>query len=434
MNGGGFSWKRLVGISAFKSRVSRTIGIPLTASGRRRKLGASIFNTVGPVAGTLAAAAVGAAVGATKQRGGSNGEAIPSEPPSSKGVYFCEVKGVTHNNDDGTSRKAAQQLCSIGDTVKLVPELHNEHDRNAIRVLLQTGQQIGYISATQAARFAGKVHQLTATVHSRVKDQWGNETVKLRVLNSVEQQAYKARSTTAKDQLPSADSISAIQAEAKETGKKEGWQSTFIYFENAERGLYQIVLAENTEHIRQTLQEGLIRVGFIGAQEAPKGIQFGFALDESFPINGIVAKRFLITAREWVATRSKDLCAQKGISAPIVHDFEFSKQFVSANLEGVAQNAASASSRPGVTPFGFGAVLGIAGLLLGLLTGEWRITLVIVLFAGFIYGSMQGLLKRLMIALIISCLIYQAWWAAGVLIIATVAFLVRRQSQDRRRG
>ena len=39
MNLGGFSWKRFVGISAAKSRISRTIGIPLTRSGRQRKIG-----------------------------------------------------------------------------------------------------------------------------------------------------------------------------------------------------------------------------------------------------------------------------------------------------------------------------------------------------------------------------------------------------------
>ena len=38
-NFGGFSWKRLIGISAAKSRVSRAIGVPLTRSGRQRKLG-----------------------------------------------------------------------------------------------------------------------------------------------------------------------------------------------------------------------------------------------------------------------------------------------------------------------------------------------------------------------------------------------------------
>lgn len=42
MNKGGFSWKRFFGISAFKSKISRKIGVPLTHSGRQRKLGAFI--------------------------------------------------------------------------------------------------------------------------------------------------------------------------------------------------------------------------------------------------------------------------------------------------------------------------------------------------------------------------------------------------------
>jgi hypothetical protein len=39
MNRGGFSWNRLLGISAAKSRISRKIGIPLTKSGRQQKIG-----------------------------------------------------------------------------------------------------------------------------------------------------------------------------------------------------------------------------------------------------------------------------------------------------------------------------------------------------------------------------------------------------------
>jgi hypothetical protein len=39
MNFGGFSWRRALGISAAKARLSRRIGIPLTKSGRQRKLG-----------------------------------------------------------------------------------------------------------------------------------------------------------------------------------------------------------------------------------------------------------------------------------------------------------------------------------------------------------------------------------------------------------
>jgi len=39
MNRGGFSWKRFVGITAAKRRVSRATGIPWTRSGRNQKIG-----------------------------------------------------------------------------------------------------------------------------------------------------------------------------------------------------------------------------------------------------------------------------------------------------------------------------------------------------------------------------------------------------------
>ena len=47
MNRGGFSIRRFLGISAFLSKISRTIGIPLTKSGRQRKLGAMILRLFG---------------------------------------------------------------------------------------------------------------------------------------------------------------------------------------------------------------------------------------------------------------------------------------------------------------------------------------------------------------------------------------------------
>ena len=34
-----FSWKRAVGLTAAKSKISRATGVPLTRSGRQRKLG-----------------------------------------------------------------------------------------------------------------------------------------------------------------------------------------------------------------------------------------------------------------------------------------------------------------------------------------------------------------------------------------------------------
>lgn len=38
MNRGGFSWKRLLGISGVKSKIARKTGIPTTKQGRKRKM------------------------------------------------------------------------------------------------------------------------------------------------------------------------------------------------------------------------------------------------------------------------------------------------------------------------------------------------------------------------------------------------------------
>jgi hypothetical protein len=42
-NRGGFSWNRLLGVTAAKRKVSRATGIPWTKSGRQRKVGATIW-------------------------------------------------------------------------------------------------------------------------------------------------------------------------------------------------------------------------------------------------------------------------------------------------------------------------------------------------------------------------------------------------------
>jgi hypothetical protein len=58
MNRGGFSWKKILGISAAKSRLSRRIGIPLTRSGRQRKMGAAMGCLTTLLALVLAAVAI----------------------------------------------------------------------------------------------------------------------------------------------------------------------------------------------------------------------------------------------------------------------------------------------------------------------------------------------------------------------------------------
>jgi hypothetical protein len=41
-NKGGFSWKRAVGVTKAKQKISRKTGIPLTKSGRQRKVGKAL--------------------------------------------------------------------------------------------------------------------------------------------------------------------------------------------------------------------------------------------------------------------------------------------------------------------------------------------------------------------------------------------------------
>jgi len=41
-----FSWKRLLGISGFKSKIANKTGIPTTRSGIERKIGRTIINMI----------------------------------------------------------------------------------------------------------------------------------------------------------------------------------------------------------------------------------------------------------------------------------------------------------------------------------------------------------------------------------------------------
>lgn len=44
MNRGGFSFKTLLGVTSFKRKVSRKVGIPITKGGIQRKIGAKIMH------------------------------------------------------------------------------------------------------------------------------------------------------------------------------------------------------------------------------------------------------------------------------------------------------------------------------------------------------------------------------------------------------
>ena len=78
--------------------------------------------------------------------------------------FFAHVAGESFRNDDGTDRQAIIARCRVGDWLFLVPEPDNAHDDNAIRVLTESGQQIGYVERGMAARLAGDVERFSAFV------------------------------------------------------------------------------------------------------------------------------------------------------------------------------------------------------------------------------------------------------------------------------
>jgi hypothetical protein len=67
------------------------------------------------------------------------------------------VVGESFKNPDGTSRQALIRTRSrVGATVQLVPEPDNPHDPNAVKVCLETGEQLGYVSSEDAHDLANE--------------------------------------------------------------------------------------------------------------------------------------------------------------------------------------------------------------------------------------------------------------------------------------
>ena len=81
--------------------------------------------------------------------------------------FFGHVAGESHRNDDGSDRQAIIPRCRVGELLVLEHEPDNPHDINAIRVLRQSGEQIGYLER----EFAGQVVSRSAkgvTFHAAI--------------------------------------------------------------------------------------------------------------------------------------------------------------------------------------------------------------------------------------------------------------------------
>jgi len=72
--------------------------------------------------------------------------------------FWSKVAGVTHENRDGTSRQEILKRCEVRELLQLVPEPDNPVDPDAIAVLRQNGQQLGYLDK-----------RLASETHNRIK-------------------------------------------------------------------------------------------------------------------------------------------------------------------------------------------------------------------------------------------------------------------------
>jgi hypothetical protein len=79
--------------------------------------------------------------------------------------YFSKVAGVSHDNEDGSSRQyAIRKFCKSGTPLSLKREPANKHDKTAIGVwvygknLFRKGDfQIGYISSSLSHELAPRM-------------------------------------------------------------------------------------------------------------------------------------------------------------------------------------------------------------------------------------------------------------------------------------
>jgi HIRAN domain-containing protein len=70
--------------------------------------------------------------------------------------FFADVAGESYPNSDGSDRLAIIQKCTVGELLVLEDEPDNPADINAIGVLRESGEQIGYLPRDMAAEVVSR--------------------------------------------------------------------------------------------------------------------------------------------------------------------------------------------------------------------------------------------------------------------------------------
>ena len=88
-------------------------------------------------------------------------------------VIDTKVVGVSHKNQDGTSRqKIITDDVNENDLLQLHPEPDNPFDKNAVRVETHSGKQIGYLNREVAKQIH---HAINNEVTIKVTTSWVGE-------------------------------------------------------------------------------------------------------------------------------------------------------------------------------------------------------------------------------------------------------------------
>ena len=77
-----------------------------------------------------------------------SGKGSTGTPSGTKNrLFFKQVHGIKHNNDDGSSRQEIIDRCYEGEELVLVPEPTNRFDPDAVKICRKNGEQLGYWQA-----------------------------------------------------------------------------------------------------------------------------------------------------------------------------------------------------------------------------------------------------------------------------------------------
>ena len=83
--------------------------------------------------------------------------------------YTLGLAGESFRNEDGTERQSIIRRCKVGESLKLFRDHDNPHDPNAVAVLRETGDQLGFIKKKDAgwvAKLIDEGHAVEAEIES----------------------------------------------------------------------------------------------------------------------------------------------------------------------------------------------------------------------------------------------------------------------------